>query len=528
MQTAVVPDRFLAFAFGAGDILIELDSHLNIVSLDGAQGLIDPGGRANLVGTDFRSLLRGGSREDFSPIVALKDKESFRFGPMSMSIGTSEDASRRFCVFASKVLGNDRIFLTISLESRFGSASRPTEVSKATDAQDFLERVDKLLENNDGLLSDLQMTIVEAESFDAGQEATQAILNSLSRYSTNGTPASEIRPGQFAVMHSNDPQAPDTQTILNDVEQNTGLTMNGVTLDPAQDNAPDPALFLHTLRDIVNSDERFSLVEMSAVYQESLQANFERAEQFKRVLRQGSFSLAFQPIVSLADRQVHHYEALTRFNQNIGFDNAFDTIKFAEQTGVIAEFDLQVIWRVFRELEQAQDNKDVLQLAVNVSGNSLNKADFLDQLIKTLSRHKKKAKVFQLEITESFQIYDLDALAEVIRDIQGLGFSVCLDDFGAGASGFQYLRTLPVDCVKIDGPYVRDAMEDVKARAFLKAMIGLCRELHIQTVAEWIENEDQHACLKEMGADYGQGFLYGPAADLPSSTTSQQIFRDKR
>ncbi|MEM6681108.1 MAG: EAL domain-containing protein [Pseudomonadota bacterium] len=528
MQSAVVPDRFLAFAFGAGDVLLELDSALRIVSLDGAQALIDPSGHAELIGQDFRTLLDSDAQVDFSPVIALSKRDSFRFGPLSIPIGASTKSKRRFCVFANKVLGNNRIFLTISLESRLISPSAGlVDATKPTEAKEFFDRIETLLEDGAEELSDLQMTIVEADASKAGQTATDAILRSLSKYSAGGTPASEIRPGQFAVLHSNDAQAPDTQTIVSDVENSTGISVNGVTLDPAHSGAPNPALFLHTLRAIVDSGDGLTLEEIGASYQETLGDNIKRAEKFKQVLRSDGFTLAFQPIVSLADRSIHHYEALTRFKSDTGFDNAFETIKFAEQTGVIAEFDTQVIDRVFRELQKAHASNQKLHLAANVSGNSLNNLDFLQQLLRTLSDNSVYSDAFQLEITESFQINDLEGLAEVISDIQSLGYSVCLDDFGAGASGFQYLRTLPVNCVKIDGPYIRDAMEDTRARAFLRAMIGLCRELGIETVAEWIENEDQHECLQDMGADFGQGFLYGPAAALPGIEQGE-VFRSPR
>ena len=95
-----------------------------------------------------------------------------------------------------------------------------------------------------------------------------------------------------------------------------------------------------------------------------------------------------------------------------------------------------------------------------------------------------------------------------------MGFKVYLDDFGAGASGFQYLKHLNIDALKIDGDYIRDALKSREDRAFLNATSTLCQELGIKTVAEWVETEEHARLIKKIGIDFGQGYYFG----MPQAT----------
>jgi EAL domain-containing protein (putative c-di-GMP-specific phosphodiesterase class I) len=131
----------------------------------------------------------------------------------------------------------------------------------------------------------------------------------------------------------------------------------------------------------------------------------------------------------------------------------------------------------------------------------------------------------------------LDAVSNVVRGLRKAGHKVCLDDFGAGASAFQYLRALEVDVVKIDGIYVRDALKTGKGQSFLKAMAGLCNDLGIATVAEMVENTNALAFLRACGVAYGQGYLFGrPSENIrdfsrikpPREVSGPSIPLDKR
>ena len=105
---------------------------------------------------------------------------------------------------------------------------------------------------------------------------------------------------------------------------------------------------------------------------------------------------------------------------------------------------------------------------------------------------------------------------DVIQALRQAGHKVCLDDFGAGAAAFQYLKSLEVDLVKIDGAYVRNALKDEQAQAFLKSIASLCTDLGIDTIGEMIENPSTANFLIAHGVRFGQGYRFGkPSPDLP-------------
>jgi len=152
--------------------------------------------------------------------------------------------------------------------------------------------------------------------------------------------------------------------------------------------------------------------------------------------------------------------------------------------------------------------------AVNLSGRSLSTPKFVRNLLSLLDEFKVAREHIVFEVTESAKLTDLEEANRIIQILRNAGHIVCLDDFGAGVSAFQYLIALHVDVVKIDGAYVIDAMKNRRNRAVLKAMASMCRDLDIKTVAEMIEDEATADLVRECGIDYGQGYLYGRPSKL--------------
>ena len=97
----------------------------------------------------------------------------------------------------------------------------------------------------------------------------------------------------------------------------------------------------------------------------------------------------------------------------------------------------------------------------------------------------------------------------MLNDLKAVNYRVCLDDFGAGASGYHYLRAFNVDYVKIDGAYVRDMNAPGYKPTFLLSIVRLCRDLNIKTIGEHVETRFQADFLKSLGVDFGQGYYFG-------------------
>ena len=216
-----------------------------------------------------------------------------------------------------------------------------------------------------------------------------------------------------------------------------------------------------------------------------------------------------------ANGEVHHYEALARLHSTGPEASPYHFISFAEEVGVIADFDIAMCRKVIRLVRGARDNGDRLCVAINLSTRSLETPLFVDELHELLADCHLIRDQVMFEITESWKIKNFESINRVIGGIRKLGHSICLDDFGSGAAAFQYLRALSVDIVKIDGAYVQEAEKSANGKAFLKSMATLCRDLGILTVGEMVETNEMADLLVEAGVDYGQGWLFGrPSAGL--------------
>jgi EAL domain-containing protein (putative c-di-GMP-specific phosphodiesterase class I) len=168
-------------------------------------------------------------------------------------------------------------------------------------------------------------------------------------------------------------------------------------------------------------------------------------------------------------------------------------------------------------LKSMSARDQLIPVAMNISGHSINSDGFVDSLRELLAENPDLHGTIMFEITETARIADLAKANEIVNKLRADGFHVCLDDFGAGEAAFEYLWDLEVDFVKIDGAYVEASTKSDKGKAFLKAMSSLCHDLGMATIAERIETREELDYLKGIGVAYGQGYLFGrpdPAADL--------------
>jgi EAL domain-containing protein (putative c-di-GMP-specific phosphodiesterase class I) len=117
-----------------------------------------------------------------------------------------------------------------------------------------------------------------------------------------------------------------------------------------------------------------------------------------------------------------------------------------------------------------------------------------------------------VEITETVAVQDIDDLRGFVMRLKSLGSRIAIDDFGAGYTSFRNLRRLGVDIVKIDGAFVQNIARSADDRAFVQTLIDLARRLKIKTVAEWVQDEQSAAMLRDWGCDYIQGRLIGLAS----------------
>jgi EAL domain-containing protein (putative c-di-GMP-specific phosphodiesterase class I) len=239
----------------------------------------------------------------------------------------------------------------------------------------------------------------------------------------------------------------------------------------------------------------------------------ERATALRATIAERRFRLAFQPIVRLDTRRAHHYEALLRPIPTPGtpYGEPSEFIALAETVGLSETLD----WAVVETACEAARAASGARIACNLSGLSLQSPGFRDRLCAMLEACPDLAKRLLVEITETAEIEDEPEARRTVDALRALGLPICIDDFGAGAAAFRYLRAFRVDFVKVDGIYVSNAVDSERDRGFIAAMVDLARTVGAQVVAERIETEAQAALMAELGVGFGQGYLFGRPGALP-------------
>jgi len=245
-------------------------------------------------------------------------------------------------------------------------------------------------------------------------------------------------------------------------------------------------------------------VELEALRQENVRST----DKIITALNERRILLAFEPVVTTSARQVAFHECLMRIRGTDGDVVAANTVvPVAEQLGLVRLIDHRVIELVVAELLATPD----LRVSVNVSPDSIGDPDWWSAFSARLRARPGVAQRMILEITETAAIHNIDETAGFVTRVKDLGCRIAIDDFGAGYTSFRNLRRLGVDMIKIDGAFVQSLMRSEDDRAFVRTMIELGRSLGLETVAEWVQDEETAAALGGWGCNYLQGDLIGRA-----------------
>jgi EAL domain-containing protein (putative c-di-GMP-specific phosphodiesterase class I) len=230
----------------------------------------------------------------------------------------------------------------------------------------------------------------------------------------------------------------------------------------------------------------------------------------RRALREDLFVLHYQPIVSLQQGTVSHYEALIRLADDP--DGALtppcDFLPAAERYGLIQEIDRMVVSKVVALIGDELADREA-RVALNLSALSITDRGMLAHIEHELIRRQVDPERLIIEVTETAAISDMGRAQSFCEGVHTLGSSVALDDFGAGFGSFQYLKQLSFRYLKIDGDFIRTLPSSHKDQLVVQALVGLARGMGKQTIAEYVGDEPTMCLLREYGVDYAQGFEVG-------------------
>jgi diguanylate cyclase (GGDEF)-like protein/PAS domain S-box-containing protein len=231
----------------------------------------------------------------------------------------------------------------------------------------------------------------------------------------------------------------------------------------------------------------------------------------RRAVERGQMRVHYQPFVNLATGEVVGFEALLRWHHpRRGLLPPDEFLATAEETGLIVpmgRFVLTEGCRQIAELQRKHPELGALKLSVNLSNKQFFQAEIFDHIAEALAASGLAPACLGLEITEGVIIRNADSAASRFSRLKSLGVQLYLDDFGKGYSSLSYLHRFPMDILKIDRSFVSRIEEAEGNHAIVRAIVTLAHQLGMEVVAEGIQTEEQQGRLRDLGCEYGQGFL---------------------
>jgi diguanylate cyclase (GGDEF)-like protein/PAS domain S-box-containing protein len=246
-------------------------------------------------------------------------------------------------------------------------------------------------------------------------------------------------------------------------------------------------------------------------------ADLQLEDELRMALQADELRSYYQPIVELSGLQVVGHEALVRWEHpGHGLLPPARFLELAEGSGLIRPMDSWMLHQACRDAAAGSGGLAPTEwVAVNVSPSQLSRAGVAAEVTRVLAETGLAPERLHLEVTENALITASATLADELRQISELGVRVALDDFGTGYSSLSLLRQFPVDLVKIDRSFIESVLTDRSAYAIVKAVLGMCRDMGLPTVAEGIESQAQLDLLTSLGCSHGQGYLFGKPVPLP-------------
>jgi len=508
-------ERFLTFALAAAEILVEASPQGEILFAAGA------------LQSRFGIPAEAWVGRRVNALVAMPDRAGFdlafgsllardRLPPMTFRLADRAGSAMSFA--GLRVSGRDlgRLCLTIAALPAAPAGPPGSRPGALRDAAEAAARDG----HAGGGLALIELR-TEAGPLTPDPKLAEALRETLAQEITPDAIAGELAAGRYGVITPDQPDLGALGARLAAVASAAGHAATAATraLNLSGDGLT-PLQATRALRYALASFTSGGPAALDAAgFNEGLagfvEAACARAATLRRAIADRRFQLAFQPIVTLADRKPVHWEALVRPDEDseAPLHNTQDFVTFAETVGLSEELDWAVLGAVCGPARTARGTR----IAANISGLSFQSPGFRERLTTLLDAEPLLAHRLLLEITETAEIEDEAEAVKTVEALRSRGLPLCIDDFGAGAAAFRYLRAFKVDYVKIDGLYVANAARSPQDRGILAGMVDLARTVGARVVAERIETEEEAALTLQLGVQYGQGYLFGRPGPLPAA-----------
>ncbi|WP_203294277.1 EAL domain-containing protein [Maricaulis parjimensis] len=499
-------NRFLSFAFAASDILIETDKSGIITFAAGATAALPD---APASGEDaFEARLDQTSRPVFRAFLR-RLRPSRRIGPAGISI-----QGRRAQLSGWVLEDSDRVRWTVA----FDALDAPDEVDPQAFERSATEAIREAREQGKPLSMSLLSLSCEEDCDrllgpDDAHRLHQAIAASCLIAVGDSGVAHPVDSHRTALIH---PQDMDGAALKREVRETLDafdleeveVHLSSVCDAPELDAQTTVQAFLHAINTAAETGKALDLASLQAAAAQLMAETEQRITELRTTIAGRVVEPHAQPVIDLQTGEVHHHELLLRLP---GGRPVEESVGFAESTGLIYEIDFAMTEIAANFLREDYDRPS---LAVNLSGKSLTNMNWAKKFMALLADLKIDRSRLMFELTETASIKNIKAANSVIAKIRERGHPVCLDDFGAGVAGINYLRDFPLDVVKIDGSYVRRFDKSERDQRLLGGMIGLVNAMGADAIAESIETEACAQRMKALGVRFGQGYYFGKPVAL--------------
>ncbi|MEJ1297546.1 MAG: EAL domain-containing protein [Candidatus Sedimenticola sp. (ex Thyasira tokunagai)] len=253
---------------------------------------------------------------------------------------------------------------------------------------------------------------------------------------------------------------------------------------------------------------RFHFYSRELTSDVSLRLNMET--RLRNALDQNELTLVYQPQYDLAEERIIGVEALARWHdQELGEVSPAVFIPLAEECGLIARVGQWVVGEASQQLALWRENGiEGITMAFNLSAMELRQSDLVERTVSAVGSLDLSPDQFEIEITESALMQDVEKSLTTLESLAQLGFSLAVDDFGTGYSSLAYLKRLSIHKLKIDQGFIADIPQDKDDMKIAATIIAMARQLHLKVIAEGVETAEQEAFLKAHGCDEAQGFYF--------------------
>jgi EAL domain-containing protein (putative c-di-GMP-specific phosphodiesterase class I) len=283
----------------------------------------------------------------------------------------------------------------------------------------------------------------------------------------------------------------------------------GVALAPQHGNQP---IVLLQRADLAMRQAKEDQMDLAVIYdQEKDPYSFRKLILFgklRKAIANGGMSLVYQPQISLNTMRITGVEALIRWHdEEEGIISPAEFIPMAEQTGVINQISKWVLEEAARQAATWKKAGYSIPISVNLSPRNLLDTKLLQDTKVLLKKHGLSSNDICIEVTETALMTRPDKALAVLSSLHNLGIRLSIDDFGTGYSSLTYLKSLPVDELKIDQCFIFTMLENKADLMIVKSTVELAHGFGLSIVAEGVEEEDVLHALKEMGVDKAQGYF---------------------